>query len=114
MDIDLFASRLNNKKSAYMYHLIQTGGDPHAMAIDAFSFKWTNKHCYIFPPFSVIGQVIQKLAREEVQKAVLIAPIWSTQVWFPPLLQHISKQSFILPKNCIYLPQDENRKHPIS
>jgi hypothetical protein len=84
------------------------------MAIDAFSFKWTNKHCYIFPPFSVIGQVIQKLAREEVQKAVLIAPIWSTQVWFPPLLQHISKQSFILPKNCIYLPQDENRKHPIS
>ena len=104
-DIDLFASRLNNKKSAY----VSFNPDPHAMAIDAFSFKWTNKYCYIFPPFSVI----QKLAREEVQRAVLIAPIWLTQVWFPPLLQHISKQSFILPKNCIYLPQDENRKHPI-
>jgi hypothetical protein len=44
MDIDLFASRLNNKKSAYMYHLIQTGGDPHAMAIDALdAVLWKNE-----------------------------------------------------------------------
>ena len=70
IDIDLFASRLNNKTEKYVSY----NPDPHAVAIDPFSINWTN-HCYIFPPFSVIGRVLQKIIKDRVGKVVLIAPI---------------------------------------
>ena len=109
MNIDLFASRLNHKLPRYVSY----NPDPQALAINAFTIKWINYNCYIFPPFSVIGRVIQKIIQEKVETVVLIAPIWPTQVWFPQMLRQISQQSYILPKNSLYLPQDSTRIHPI-
>lgn len=111
IDIDLFASRINHQVSKYVTY----NPDPHAVAINAFMLNW-NEHCtyYIFPPFSVIGRVLQKIVKDKVQLAILVAPIWPTQVWFAQILHQICQQSYILPKKCLYLPQDPSRVHPIS
>ena len=55
-DIDLFASRLNNQLPKY----VAWKPDPFAFAVDAFSLAWTEGLMYIFPPFAMIGKVLQK------------------------------------------------------
>lgn len=35
--------------------------DPHASYLDVFSLNWQDFTCYIFPPFSLIGKVLQKI-----------------------------------------------------
>ncbi|XP_069106343.1 uncharacterized protein [Argopecten irradians] len=71
LDIDLFASRLNAQLSTYVSFL----PDPTASAVDAFSLTWTIDHLYYaFPPFSLLGRVLQKL-EEDGARMVLIAPL---------------------------------------
>lgn len=108
-NIDLFASRLNCKHDCY----ISYRPDPHAFAIDAFSVNWNDYNGYIFPPFSLLGRIIQKIKADKVDNVLLIAPLWPTQVWFPPLLHQVFQKPRILPLGSIYLPQDEKRKHTI-
>lgn len=110
IDIDIFASKLNCQKPKY----VSFQPDKGAMAIDAFTLSWNNyTNLYLFPPFSVIGRTIQKISKEKIHKIMLIAPIWPTQVWFSTLLQRISEQSYILPTNCLQLPMQKDKKHPI-
>lgn len=59
--------------------------DPNAFAVDAFSMTGTSECVYLFPPFSIMGQILQKIERDQA-KAVLVAPLWPTQMWFPKLL----------------------------
>jgi hypothetical protein len=73
VDVDMFASRLNNQMEKYVSLL----PDPNAIAIDAFSMQWNSLFVYLFPPFSVIGQVLKKV-EEDRAEAILIAPIWAT------------------------------------
>ena len=106
---DLFASRLNHQLPKYVSYL----PDPNAWAVDAFSMSWTNIDLmYIFPPFSVIGQVLTKINKDQAE-AVLIAPIWPAQCWFPVLLKMICQQSYLIPKNknTLIMPTDEKRVH---
>ena len=92
-DIDLFASSKNFKLPIY----VSFGPDNSAYATDAFSLSWSKMFAYIFPPFSVLGRVLQKLEQDQGE-ALLIAPIFTTQPWFPRLLHMISGQSCVLPK----------------
>ena len=55
-EVNLFASRINAKISKYM----SWGPDPDACVIDAFTCSWTDYFAYAFPPFSLIGRVLQK------------------------------------------------------
>ena len=71
--IDLFASRLNTELPVFVSYR----PDPDAKIIDAFSIKWTESF-YAFPPFSIIGRVIQKITLEE-STGILIVPFWPTQ-----------------------------------
>ncbi|KAL4718583.1 hypothetical protein ACJJTC_018224 [Scirpophaga incertulas] len=49
-EIDLFASRINNKCKRYVsWHI-----DPDAYAINAFTIPWSGYFFYAFPPFSMI------------------------------------------------------------
>ena len=59
--------------------------------------KQSYKLQYAFPPFSVIGRIIQKLCEEQAER-ILIAPLLHSQPWFPQLLNQISGQCFVLPK----------------
>lgn len=76
-DIDLFASRLNNKCARY----VSWKPDPASEMIDAFSFTWNFKFIYAFPPFCLASRVWQKMMSDEV-KGVLITPLWPSQPWF--------------------------------
>ena len=112
MDIDMFASRINRQLPQYVSYT----PDAQAIAVDALSLLWTdtNKVYYLFPPFSIISRCIQKIVTDKVETAILIAPLWPTQVWFSVLLQQTCAQSYILPSNRVVLmPTDQNRIHPV-
>lgn len=62
-DIDLFASRINYQLKPFVSYR----PDPEAYAVDAFQLSWQNLSFYAFPPFCIVGRVLQK-----VQKALLL------------------------------------------
>ena len=80
-DIDLFASRINLKVQCY----VSRYKDSEAWRTDAFSFSWSHFFAYIFPPFSIILRVLNKIEMDEAD-CVVIVPCWKTQVWFPKLV----------------------------
>lgn len=107
--MDLFASAENHKLKSYVSYL----PDKNACAVNAYSLQWKRLN-YAFPPFSLLGPVIKKVYEDEAE-LVLVAPIFTSQTWFPRLLQLISAQSYILPKveDILYLPR-RNKTHPLT
>ena len=99
-DIDLFASRLNAKTDCF----VSWHPEPGAMAVDAFSISWANLKCYAFPPFSLLTQVLAKI-RNDKALVLLIAPVWTTQNWYPLLLQLAVEQPILLPRKDNLLTQ---------
>lgn len=108
-DIDMFASNRNYKLTNYVSYL----PDPNAVAINAFSVCWNKHFSYLFPPFSCIGSVLQKIDQDEAE-TVLVAPLFSTQPWFPKLLQMVVKQPFLLPKVDRILAHPVDKSHPLT
>lgn len=109
-DIDLFASKHNFQFQPYASYT----PDKNAKSIDAFSVDWSDLICYIFCPFSVIGTVLQKITTDRAE-AILIAPIWPTQHWFPRLLQMICEDSYLLPNTpaLLTMPNNPSKYHPL-
>ena len=104
--VDLFASRINHKLECF----ISWHPDPSAAATDAFAFSWGDFYGYAFPPFSVLGRVIQKIIRDRAT-ILLIMPLWPSSAWFPLALQLLIANPLILSKGSLYLPQDPARRH---
>ena len=48
---------------------------------------WNKMFGFAFPPFSLIGQVINKVLRENVEAMILVTPTWQTQLWYTLLLR---------------------------
>ena len=96
-DVDLFASRLIKQLDTY----VSWFPDPKVVTSDALSICWSNYKPYIFPPFSLIGRILQMLEDDKVRKAIIIIPMWVTQAWFPKLLQ-------MLIQNPVRLPVTQN------
>ena len=109
-DIDLFASQDNHQIKRYVSYL----PDPNAEFIDAFSVNWNKLNAYVFPPFSIIGRVLQKMKLEEAD-ITLVAPIWTTQTWFPEILHSIVQDSYVIPKKkfLLYQTSDSQQKYPL-
>ena len=59
--------------------------EPEALAVNAFSLTLNNNYFYMFPPFSLVDQVLAKVNRDNTE-AVLVVPDWSTQYWYPQLM----------------------------
>ena len=99
--IDLFASRLNAKVGLF----VSWHPEPGCHSVDAFNLCWTPHQCYAFPPFCLIGRVLSKLQRDNVQQFPLIAPIWPTQTWYPALLTLSVMKPILLQamNNLLYL-----------
>ena len=94
--IDLFASRLNFQVQPFCaYH-----PDPLASVIDAFTFPWTNGLGYAFPPFCLLGRILQKVLRDKAD-IILIVPDWPTKAWYP-----LFKRLLILDAICIPVMND--------
>lgn len=113
-DVDLFASRLNCKVKQF----VSLEPDPDATATDAFSVDWgAFKLCYAFPPFNMIGRVLQKCVQDKAQ-LILVVPKWPTQHWFPmihDLKTNIGVNPLVLPMSSetIRLTYKPNVSHPI-
>ena len=108
-EIDLFASCHNYQICPYVSYL----PDPKAYAINAFSLNWGDFYSFLFPPFSVISAAIQKV-EEDLAEAVLVAPMFTTQAWFPRLLRMVTDYPRILPKSENLLVQPNTQElHPL-
>ena len=109
-DIDLFASSKNHKCVKYA----SFKPDCRAFAINAFSLVWGDFFAYIFCPFSVLGAVLQKVLQDSAE-AVIIAPFFATQPWFPRLISLVCAPSFILPpvSQILMLQGQEDSFYPL-
>ena len=108
-NIDLFATRINTQLQDY----VSFQPDPGAKYVNAFTLDWGKfGKIYCFPPFSIIGKVIRKM-RADKAEGILVTPNWTTQYWYPLLLE-ISKPYFISHSTrMLYLPNDREEVHPM-
>ena len=75
--IDIYATRLNNKVDRFYSWF----PDPLAEQIDSFTLSWTGELGYAFPPFGLVGRVLQKIFWERAS-VILVVPKWPTKPWF--------------------------------
>lgn len=108
-EIDLFASRSNHQIEQF----VSWGPDPESIAIDAFMQSWNKWLIYAFPPFSVLEKTLAKWRRDEAD-GILIAPLWTTAVWYPLMLQMLVQEPILLPKKrrILQLPHSAEL-HPL-
>lgn len=110
-DIDLFASRLNKQIKKF----VSWFPDPFAYATDSYTFSWHEFNPYIFPPFSQVNRVLQKIQEDQVRKAILIVPLWTTQLWYPKLLKSLIDIPLKLPQCSDLLTLVHNKqKHSMN
>ena len=108
--IDLFASRINRKCELFC----SWKPDPEAKHVDAFALNWTMySYVYIFPPFSLLPRILRKIMTEQID-AIVIAPLWPTQMWFPVLMEMLVDNPIILPPTSSTLRDPCNKPHPLS
>ena len=109
-DIDLFASRLNFQIKPF----VSWKADPEATAINAFTISWSETFSYIFPPFNLLGKVLQKL-QEDKGKAIVKVQEWKTQTWYPMLQKLMLDQPIQLPqrKSLLLLQFNTEKTHPL-
>ena len=108
-EIDLFASRLNNQLPSYASWM----PDPGAKFIDAMSYVWENLYTYIFPPFSMIWPVVKKISKES-DNALIIAPLWPAQTWFPYLMELAIQLPMVIPSTLLQFPGLPEKTHPLA
>ena len=94
LNIDLFASHLNNKLPQYVSWL----PDKNAAFCDAFLLDWSQFYAYAFPPFNLIGKVLRKVVLDRAE-IVVIVPEWRTQFWFSKLMSMLTHDPLFLPRN---------------
>ena len=108
-EIDMFATRLNTQLERFAaWH-----PDPEAEIINAFSCDWSKYYFYAFPCFSLIPRCLAKL-RHDGGECILIAPVWTSQSWFPTLMEMMTDIPHLLPKRENLLTLPGTRKiHPL-
>ena len=90
--VDLFATRENHQLPKFVSPIL----DPSAVGKDAFTLDWNLwQKIYLFPPWTQISKVLNILQTFKGQ-ALLVAPRWPLQAWFPAL-QTRARKSFKIP-----------------
>ena len=60
--------------------------DPSAEAVDGLAQDWSNENNFCNPPWRMLSDVVEKIAREAVT-ATVIAPMWRGRHWCQELLK---------------------------
>ena len=94
MEIDLFASRLTSQLPQYF----SWRPDPLAIATDAFLQDWSNMKAYANAPWNLIGRVLAKIQEHQNTWMILITPLWTSQSWYPVLLDLLVDMPRLLPE----------------
>lgn len=99
--IDMFVCRLDKQLPQY----VSWKPDPGACHVGAFSFSSNGKFLYIFPPCSLLSRCLQKVGNDQTL-ALLVVPVWPTQVWWPRVLRLPVANPLMLPqhKDLLTLP----------
>lgn len=108
-NIDMFASRLNKQVDRF----VSWHPDPDCIGVDAFSLSWSDELIYAFPPFSLIGRLLQKL-RQDQGELILVAPVWLTQAWFTAIMEQLIDEPriFRVRQDTLNLPHSD-KIHPL-
>ena len=80
--------------------------------MDGLSISWKEHNSYMFPQFALIPRCLDKLGEEEAT-AVLIAPVWRNQIWFPQLLRTLIDLPMLLPRVQNMVTNHEGLNHPL-
>ena len=76
--------------NAQLPRYVSCNPDPHATFVDTFSIPWTGEYFYAFPPFTLIHKCLKKIEAEQAE-GVLVVPAWTTQTWYPQVLQVLTQ-----------------------
>ena len=105
--IDAFASQMNTQLPRFW----SQHNDDLAAARDALRQDWAGENLYINPPYVLLPRILNRLVQFKVTRAVVIAPLWPTQGWFPVLLgMTISVQILGLVDKCHYAPTKSHQQ----
>ena len=104
-NIDLFATRFNNKLPQF----VSPVPDTLAVAVDALSLQWEGMDAYAFPPAAILGKVVEKLRDSHCKRIILIAPGWPNMPWFWDLVTMSSQIPLSLPNLPNLLTQPFNQ-----
>ena len=107
--IDLFASRISHQLPRYF----SWKADPHCLAVDAFQQDWTKEFPYAFPPFCLITRVLRLVKVQQLEKLILITPLWPTQPWFPLCMAMSIQTPLLLPTTHKLLSGPSGETHPL-
>lgn len=109
-DIDLFASRSNDK----CHKFCSRGLDPDCYQIDAFTLNWNGLKFYAFPPFALILKTLRKLVEDEAC-GIVVVPNWPSQVWYPLFMKLIvGKPKYFNPAPNLLLSPCRKISHPLA
>ncbi len=88
--------------------------NPGAEHVDTCTVSWQDDFKYCFPPFSLLGWVIEKLAMDK-SDAILILPQWPTQAWFSATIGMLIHLPILLPRtpDWLTLPHASHLCHPL-
>ena len=105
-NVDLFATRLNNRLPVFVSPM----ADPLAVDVDAMSITWRGMYAYVFPPFVMLGRVIDKILHDHPCELILIAPKWPNQSWYARILELVIDFPLALPLRKDLLSQPHNHQ----
>ena len=110
LEIDLFASHLNNQLPLFCSWM----PTPGCFHTDAFTFDWNSKLCFCFPPNSLYLKCFDHVRTAKIHRVVFVVPWHPTSVWFPLMQSLLVQAPWFLPKNTVkkmYLPfQTEGKR----
>ena len=93
--VDLFASRANNKVPLYYSYQ----HDHAALGTNALSVPWANIGVvWMYPPPILLGRCLRKILHEGVEEALVVAPMWAAQSWYPTLVSMTLEPPLLLPQ----------------
>lgn len=55
-------------------------------AVDTFTTTWAGECSWVNPPWRLLPKIAQRLRHEPDAAAVILAPHWPTQIWWPVLM----------------------------
>ena len=104
LGIDLFVSRLTKQLPRFY----SWRPDPEACATDAFNQDWSQMRGYANPPWCLIARCLSQVKRQ-VARVVIITPLWTSQPWYPMLLEMLEDCPRMLPKqdDLVILPTEQ-------
>ena len=92
-DVDLFATKYNNKCFKY----VAPGPSEGAIAVDGLSFNLEGLEAYAYPPQQILMKLLQKFRMTSKCRLIVIAPNNPKQPWYPVLHELAVVEPFQLP-----------------